>query len=240
MGFIMSENAILDTIIMDKGMLLNILLAIVLGFAIGFEREITNKWAGLRTHILVCLGSCIFTLLSIYAFPIFAHSPQADPARIAAQILTGIGFIGGGTVLRHGSSIYGLTTAATLWITASIGMACGCGFRTLAMVATVLSVAVLVLIRIFEKEYLHRGKKNPRKFKISFFCSNNIVDEIYSRIIAEFKSLYEINTKRPNDENMVKVDFRLCLTETNPLEHMHKELDKIEGIESVSMQELYE
>ncbi len=64
-------------------MLLDILLAIVLGFAIGFEREITNKWAGLRTHMLVCLGSCIFTPLSIHAFPVFAHSPQADPARIA-------------------------------------------------------------------------------------------------------------------------------------------------------------
>ena len=119
------ENFI-TTILLEKNMLLDILLAMVLGFAIGFERELTNKWAGLRTHMLVCMGSCIFTLLSIHAFPVFAHSPQADPARIAAQVLTGIGFIGGGTVLKHGSAIYGLTTAAALWITASIGMACGC------------------------------------------------------------------------------------------------------------------
>ena len=120
------ENFI-TTILLEKNMLLDILLAMVLGFAIGFERELTNKWAGLRTHMLVCMGSCIFTLLSIHAFPVFAHSPQADPARIAAQVLTGIGFIGGGTVLKHGSAIYGLTTAAALWITASIGMAYNCG-----------------------------------------------------------------------------------------------------------------
>ena len=161
----MDETAVMD-FLMDKSMLLDILLAIVLGFAIGLEREMTNKWAGLRTHILVCLGSCVFTLLSIHAFPVYAHSPQADPARIAAQILTGIGFIGGGTVLRHGYSIYGLTTAATLWITASIGMACGCSFRTLAVFATILSVGVLVLIRIFEKEYIHRNPKTPRRIKV--------------------------------------------------------------------------
>ena len=162
------EQFIFQHLIVDKVMLLDILLAIVLGFAIGFEREITNKWAGLRTHMLVCLGSCIFTLLSIHAFPVYAHSPQADPARIAAQILTGIGFIGGGTVLRHGYSIYGLTTAATLWITASIGMACGCGFTALATMCTVLAVGTLVLIRIFEKQYIHKGSKNPRRFKVSF------------------------------------------------------------------------
>ena len=160
----MDETAVMD-FLMDKSMLLDILLAIVLGFAIGLEREMTNKWAGLRTHILVCLGSCVFTLLSIHAFPVYAHSPQADPARIAAQILTGIGFIGGGTVLRHGYSIYGLTTAATLWITASIGMACGCSFRTLAVFATILSVGVLVLIRIFEKEYIHRNPKLRAELK---------------------------------------------------------------------------
>ena len=236
----MNESVIVDALLIDRSMLLNILLAIVLGFIIGLEREVTNKWAGLRTHILVCLGSCVFTLLSIYAFPIFAHSPQADPARIAAQVLTGIGFIGGGTVLRHGSSIYGLTTAATLWITASIGMACGCGFRMLATVAAILSVAVLVLIRIFEKEYLHRDKKIPQKFKVAFLCTKDSASELYTKTIASFKSLYEIHAKRPDEDNMVKIDFRLCLTEENPIEYLRDELGKIEGTESISIQEVYE
>lgn len=231
----------LQNIVIERSMLLDILLAIFLGFAIGFEREITNKWAGLRTHMLVCLGSCIFTLLSIHAFPVFAHSPQADPARIAAQILTGIGFIGGGTVLRHGNSIYGLTTAATLWITASIGMACGCGFTALAIISTGLSVGTLVLIRIFEKQYIHKGSKNPRKFKVSFYSSMETADKVYSTIIDKFKSIFEINkTASSSNAGLMKISFKLDLFDRNPVQVLHKELNNIEGIESLSIQELYE
>lgn len=234
----MDETAVMD-FLMDKSMLLDILLAIVLGFAIGLEREMTNKWAGLRTHILVCLGSCVFTLLSIHAFPVFAHSPQADPARIAAQVLTGIGFIGGGTVLRHGYSIYGLTTAATLWVTASIGMACGCSFRTLAVFATILSVGVLVLIRIFEKEYIHRNPKNPRRIKVSFYCQTSLADQIYDKLMAKFKTVHEISEKT-SPEDKIRFDFTACILDRSPLQYMHNELKTIEGVENVSMQELYE
>lgn len=236
----MDDNSVLNIMLIDKSMLLDILLAVVLGFAIGFEREITNKWAGLRTHILVCLGACIFTLLSIHAFPIYAHSPQADPARVAAQIITGIGFIGGGTVLRTGGSISGLTTAATLWIAASIGMACGCGFRTLAVVSTVLVVGVLVLIRIFEKEYIHRGSKTPHRIKVGFLCNENCADETYEKIVEKFKTISEINTKPGACPEKTKITFTACVFDRSPLNHMHKELKTIEGIESVSMQELYD
>lgn len=235
------ENFLFDHILIEKSMLLDIILAIVLGFAIGFEREITNKWAGLRTHMLVCLGSCIFTLLSIHAFPVFAHSPQADPARIAAQILTGIGFIGGGTVLRHGYSIYGLTTAATLWITASIGMACGCGFTSLAIISTVFAVGTLVVIRVFEKQYIHKGRKTIRKFKVSFYIPIAKADEIYSTIIEDFNTIFEITKSvSKSDSNFVKISFKLDITEKNPVQTLHEELNKIEEIESVSIQELYE
>ena len=231
----------LANIFVNKEMLLDIILAIVLGFAIGFEREITNKWAGLRTHMLVCLGSCIFTLLSIHAFPVFAHSPQADPARIAAQILTGIGFIGGSTVLRHGYSIYGLTTAATLWITASIGMACGSGFTSLAIISTVFAVGTLVVIRVFEKQYIHKGRKTIRKFKVSFYIPIAKADEIYSTIIEDFNTIFEITKSlSKSDSNFVKISFKLDITEKNPVQTLHEELNKIEEIESVSIQELYE
>ena len=235
------EQFIFQHLIISKVMLLDILLAIVLGFAIGFEREITNKWAGLRTHMLVCLGSCIFTLLSIHAFPVYAHSPQADPARIAAQVLTGIGFIGGGTVLRHGYSIYGLTTAATLWITASIGMACGCGFTALATICTVLAVGTLVLIRIFEKQYIHKGSKNPRRFKVSFYTEMNTADDIYSKVIQNFNSIFEINKMNSNSNpGLMKISFKLDIFDKNPVQFLHKELNLVEGIESISIQELYE
>ena len=142
---------------------IRLLIALALGFALGLERELTNKYAGLRTHILVTLGACIFTIISIYGFPTFASGDNVnltqatgirDTSRVAAQIVTGIGFIGAGTVLRNGPMVFGLTTAATLWIAASIGMACGAGMYGIAIFATVLSVAVLTLIRIFEKQFL--------------------------------------------------------------------------------------
>lgn len=235
------EAFIDSNLFIDRNMMLDIILAVILGFAIGFEREITNKWAGLRTHMLVCLGSCVFTLLSIHAFPMYAHSPQADPARIAAQIITGIGFIGGGTVLRHGYSIYGLTTAATLWITASIGMACGCGFTALAIICTTMSVGTLVLIRIFEKRYIHKGSKIPRKFKVSFYASSETAEKVYSIIIDKFKSIFEINkAASSSNEGLMKISFKLDLFDQNPVQILHKDLNTIEGIESLSIQELYE
>ena len=234
------ENFI-TTVLLEKNMLLDILLAMILGFAIGFERELTNKWAGLRTHMLVCMGSCIFTLLSIHAFPVFAHSPQADPARIAAQVLTGIGFIGGGTVLKHGSAIYSLTTAAALWITASIGMACGCGFNNLAIVSTIIVVSVLVLIRIFEKQFIHRGSKIIRRMSVAFFCRKDIMEDAYKKVLSTFESIYEIKQKNSADsDEYKKISFKLCLQTKNPIQYIHNELEKIEGIESISIQELYE
>ena len=147
---------------------IRILSALLLGFAIGLEREMTNKYAGLRTNILVCLGACIFTIISIYGFPTFADGDNVivsqatgvrDTARIAAQVVTGIGFIGGGTVLRHGATVFGLTTAATLWIAASIGMACGAGMYLVAIIGTILSIITLVSVRVFEKNILISGGK---------------------------------------------------------------------------------
>ena len=130
---------------------LRLFAALVCGFIIGFEREYTSKWAGLRTHILVVMGACVFTILSIYAFPKFmvngAQMAVGDSARVAAQIITGIGFIGGGTVLRHGASVFGLTTAASLWLSASVGMALGTGDYYIALVATIFCVFVLVFVR---------------------------------------------------------------------------------------------
>lgn len=103
--------------IFDINLVIRVLSALLLGFAIGLEREMTNKYAGLRTNILVCLGACIFTIISIYGFPTFADGDNVivsqatgvrDTARIAAQVVTGIGFIGGGTVLRHGATVFWL------------------------------------------------------------------------------------------------------------------------------------
>ena len=137
--------------------LLRVGFAIFLGFILGYEREITGKFAGLRTHILVSVGAAVFTLLSLYGFKYLVVTGTAgvnDPARIAAQVITGIGFIGAGTVMRHGTNIFGITTAATLWVAAAVGMASGCGEFFIGFIAAISTLLVLIVIRHFEKRFI--------------------------------------------------------------------------------------
>ena len=126
--------------------------AVVLGFAIGYERKRRYKEAGIRTHTIVCLGSALMMLVSIYGF----GGSQADAARVAAQIVTGVGFLGAGIIVYRKNETKGLTTAAGVWATAGVGMACGGGLFILATVATVLMVSVQVLlhtnIKIFKSK----------------------------------------------------------------------------------------
>jgi putative Mg2+ transporter-C (MgtC) family protein len=125
--------------------LLRLFVAAVLGGLIGLERELRERQAGLRTHLLVCVGSALFTLVSAYGFSDWGV--RVDPTRIAAQIVTGIGFLGAGAIIRQGLSVRGLTTAATLWLVAGIGMAAGAGYWEGAIVAALGAVLVLGPLR---------------------------------------------------------------------------------------------
>lgn len=109
---------------------IRLVLALFLGGLIGFEREVSSHAAGLRTHILVCVGSALVMLLSMYGFSAFVNevNVRLDPSRLAAQVISGIGFLGAGTIIFNGRSITGLTTAASLWVVAGIGLAVGAGF----------------------------------------------------------------------------------------------------------------
>jgi len=117
-------------------------VGLLLGAVIGFERELHRQPAGFRTHALVSLGAALFTVVSAYGF----EGPTVDPTRIAAQIVTGIGFIGAGTILQHRGSVRGLTTAASLWAVAAIGMASGAGMLAMAVIGTFLILVVLVFL----------------------------------------------------------------------------------------------
>jgi putative Mg2+ transporter-C (MgtC) family protein len=129
-----------------------LLLAAGLGAAIGLEREYRSKPAGLRTNILIALGSALFTLISIE----MAEANGGDPTRIPSQIVTGIGFLGGGAILREKGDIRGLTTAATVWLNAAIGMAAGAGFYTLAIVSTFTALVVLTAFLRIERRLEQR------------------------------------------------------------------------------------
>ncbi len=138
--------------------LLRIAIAGALGGAIGAERELRERAAGLRTHLLVAVGSCVFTLVSAYAWHdfTFGNGVNFDPTRIAAQIVTGIGFLGAGAIIRQGLSVRGLTTAATLWVVAAIGMAAGAGYYKGAVIGTALVLFSLWPLRIVARALLHR------------------------------------------------------------------------------------
>ncbi len=125
---------------------LRILSSAFLGALIGLERERKKRAAGLRTHVLVALGSCVIMLVSLYVFEIYKNITTIDPGRIAAGVITGIGFLGAGTIIRSGDSVRGLTTAATIWLTSAIGLACGCGFFAVAVICTAVSLAVLLFL----------------------------------------------------------------------------------------------
>jgi putative Mg2+ transporter-C (MgtC) family protein len=136
-------------------------LAAGLGGVIGIERELADQPAGLRTHMLLALGASLFTVISAYAF-----GGSSDPSRLAAQIVTGIGFLGGGAILRHGASVRGLTTAASIWATCAVGVAVGLGRYVLAVGATVLILATLGALRAL-RNVIRRWSSNREEVSFS-------------------------------------------------------------------------
>jgi putative Mg2+ transporter-C (MgtC) family protein len=137
-------------------------LSVILGGIVGLEREMSGRAAGLRTHIMVSLGSCLIMLTSLYVFDIYRSMTQVDPSRIAAGVITGIGFLGAGTILRGDDGVRGLTTAATLWVVAATGLATGIGFYSAAITATLLALIVLFLLGRFEKRVLTSKGRTTR------------------------------------------------------------------------------
>lgn len=143
----------------DVQILTRLVLSLVLSGLIGLERQVHRRSAGLRTHILVSLGSCLIMLTSMYVFDIYKNQANVDPGRIAAGVITGIGFLGAGTIIREREGVRGLTTAASLWVVAGMGLAVGCGFYRAAIYATILALIALAFLRHFESRVLGKEEK---------------------------------------------------------------------------------
>lgn len=159
---------------------LRLLVAAAAGAIIGFQRELKDRPAGLRTHTLVAAGSCLYTLVSFTAFP------GSDPARVAANVAVGIGFIGAGTIIRQGSVVVGLTTAASPWVVAALGLAAGVGYLTLTAIATVLVLLVLSVFKQIEnllghKKYVEVELETAGQLTEREFESVGEVDYIYEQ-----------------------------------------------------------
>ena len=142
----------------EMQMIVRLLIAAVLGSIVGLEREMHEKAAGFRTHILVCVGSCVIMLTSMHVFEMYKGIANGDPGRIAAQVVSGIGFLGAGTIIRSRASIVGLTTAASLWTIAGVGLAVGSGLYIVACFTTALIFASLFILSKIQDKISHKKK----------------------------------------------------------------------------------
>ena len=153
--------------------IVRLVLAMLLGGVIGLERELRDRAAGFRTHILVCVGAATFTIASVYGLDPFvgdaaATNVRLDPGRIAAQVVSGIGFLGAGAIIRHGMSVRGLTTAASLWAVAAVGLATGLGLYPLAIASATLVVVSLYAFRFVEHHVIYPKMRNLVDLHIRF------------------------------------------------------------------------
>jgi putative Mg2+ transporter-C (MgtC) family protein len=206
--------------------LLRLALAAALGGVVGMERELREREAGLRTHLLVSLGSALFTIVSAYGFHAFLSSGasvvRADPTRIAAQIVTGIGFLGAGAIIRQGFSVRGLTTAATLWVVAAIGLAVGAGYYSGALITTAVVLFSLYPLRIIAYRVLGRFRPEDARLlvELPIGTSPGTVIDAVERAGMSIESIdvsqeadrrrLALDVRRPPDVNPAQVVARLA------------------------------
>lgn len=183
-----------------------LILAAILGAVIGIEREIKNRAAGFRTHIIVSVGACLIMLIGIDGIGKFSSDTARDTARIAGQVISGIGFLGAGTILQKKNAVTGLTTAATLWLSAAIGLAVGIGYYEGAIIATVICLVTLISLNKISDLI---NKKTTKSYSMIFDTYNFNQDSFYeftSKEGVEIRKL-DIVDEEMDDKSMIEVTF---------------------------------
>lgn len=177
-------------IVTELEYLIGVVLAMVLGFAIGFERKLRFKEAGIRTHTIVCVGAALIMVVSKFGF----EGADADTARVAAQIVSGVGFLGAGIIMFRGQKMHGLTTAAGVWATAGVGMAAGAGLYVVAVGSTII---IIVIQCIF---HINRGPFRTKKYYQVNICFYNTDDEsVKVKAIFEVEHFNSLTMERKED-----------------------------------------
>lgn len=211
--------------------LIRLLIAGILGGIIGFERESVSRPAGFRTHILVCVGAALVMITSQFIFERYRTLTNIDPARLGAQVISGIGFLGAGTIIREGASVKGLTTAASLWAVSCVGIAAGIGFYEGAIFAAAIIYITLIVLKRIEK---HFAKKN----RLSILCINadNLPGQI--GVIGSILGKYNVTIKKiefsgeENDKNIL-IKFLVKISGNNVKKDIINELQAVKGIHRV-------
>jgi putative Mg2+ transporter-C (MgtC) family protein len=200
-----------------------IALAFALGGAIGLERELSAQVAGLRTHMLVALGAVVVTLAG-------AHAVASNPASLAAPVITGVGFLGGGAILREGTGVRGLTTAASLWVTAAVGVAIGLKAWVPGIAATLLAISVLIVVKKLEHETLpHR---RPVELVLTLDCEASLDDVDHrAKDVLRHSRVLRINYTGTEQQIMMIARPR----HHRSLSEISERLRKLEGVKGVDM-----
>jgi putative Mg2+ transporter-C (MgtC) family protein len=213
--------------------LLRLGLALLLGALVGFERERGERAAGLRTHALVALGSCLVMIVSAFGFAdiLGTRAVGLDPSRIAAQVVSGIGFLGAGTILLRKEIIKGLTTAAAIWVVAAIGLACGAGMILEAIIATVFTIAVLTLLQPL-RQHLRRSPETHR-LRIKVTAEKALLNRVYDICMEAGANMEQVEVQTGNGHDKMEIE---CTT--NEAVRLTKSLVALRtasGLESISV-----
>ncbi|HOG59049.1 MAG TPA: MgtC/SapB family protein [Anaerolineaceae bacterium] len=211
-------------------MLLRLAVSMLLGGAIGFERERDSQPAGLRTHMILILGSCLAMILSIN----IGIKNGTDPTRMAAQVISGVGFLGAGAILRSGFNVKGLTTATTVWTTAIIGLAVGYGYYWVGVFTTVLVLVVLTLVSIFERKFIRRNIL--RIVKVDAADNPHIFRNVRKEISRNTDEILSYKTQRSLKSGHVRVEFLIRLDTNEKIEDLMETISKIDGVRNIRIE----
>ena len=212
---------------------LRLLAAAALGGLIGFEREFNEQPAGFRTHILVTLGAALFTMAGAYGISEFVDAGvvRFDPTRVAAQVVTGIGFLGAGAILRQGINIRGLTTAASIWVTASIGVAVALGFWVPALFTTGLALMSLLVLRPIQRVILRSLRRSLFKMVVDLEASGRVaeVNEVLEGSGVNVRRMRTVGP--PNRQRQIILDVEL--SDDMEIDDVADELGSVNGVSAV-------
>ena len=219
----------------EKQIILRILVGAILGGVIGFERERHDQPAGLRTHMILVIGSTLAMILSVNLGHIYARENLPfDPARLAAQVISGIGFLGAGAILRYGNNVKGLTTATSLWTMAIVGLAVGAGYYLVSVVATALMLGVLSLLHVIENRYVRTSV--ARFIQIEAEYRKGLVKTVRKIIFDHAEKMLSFNAQKNIKNFRLHIQALARFANDEPLEELIDSLYEIDGVDSIKIE----
>lgn len=210
-----------------------LLLSMFLGGVIGWERETRKQQAGLRTHVIICMGASLLMLISIFIPQTFQDFQNGDPGRIAAQVVSGIGFLGAGAIFSLGGSIRGLTTAATIWMVAAIGLSVGAGMYLGGVLSTILILFVLVILGKLERRFFQEDVL--KILQISFSTTKIETDKVFAVLDLHHITMQSINILQSQDKKKSKMKLFVHVPAKVRLKELYKDLNAINNVSQISL-----